>query len=111
MPTPAIPVAPTFAGEHWLALGRALHQAGQPAEAVKALQQAAAQLPLDLDVYRALADALDASGQVADAASARIGIDAIARGRAVGLYEIGLRTRGINGSGAPPVTGWSAPDD
>ncbi|WP_158515178.1 tetratricopeptide repeat protein [Bordetella sp. H567] len=90
MPTPAISDAvPTFAGEQWLALGRALHKAGQHAEAVKALQRAAAQLPLDLDVYRALVDALDASGQVADAASARIGIDAIERRRAVDLFEIG----------------------
>lgn len=90
MSTPAIPDAvPQFSGEQWLAMGLALHRASQHAEAVKALQRAAAQLPLNLDVYRALVDALDASGQVADAASARIGIDAIERRRAVDLFEIG----------------------
>lgn len=87
--TPISDAVPQLAGEQWLALGRTLHQAGRHAEAVNALQQAVAQLPLDLDVYRALADALDASGQIADAASARIGIDAIERRRAVDLYEIG----------------------
>ncbi|OZI60913.1 tetratricopeptide repeat protein [Bordetella genomosp. 11] len=80
---------PRLAGEQWLALGRALNGAGRHAEAVKALQRAAADLPLDLDVYRALVEAFDASGQVADAASARIGIDAIERRRAVDLFEIG----------------------
>ncbi|CAM3670681.1 Carbamoyl-phosphate synthetase large subunit-like ATP-binding domain-containing protein [Bordetella sputigena] len=66
-----------------------MHGAGRYGEAVNALQRAAAQLPLDLDVYRALVAALDAGGQVADAASARIGIDAIERRRAVDLFEIG----------------------
>jgi tetratricopeptide (TPR) repeat protein len=90
MPIPADSnQAPQFSGEQLLAMGRLLHRAGRHADAVKALQQAAAQLPLNVDVYRALVDALDASGQVADAASARIGIDAIGRRRAIDLYEIG----------------------
>ncbi|WP_143277437.1 tetratricopeptide repeat protein [Bordetella genomosp. 9] len=91
--TPAISAnsttAPPPTGEQWLALGRALHGAGRHGEAVNALQRAAAQLPLDVEVYRALVASLDASGQVADAASARIGIDAIERRRAVDLFEIG----------------------
>jgi glutathione synthase/RimK-type ligase-like ATP-grasp enzyme len=78
-----------LAGEQWLALGRALHRAGRHAEAVRALQQAAAQLPLNVEVYRSLVDALDASGQTADAMSARIGIDAIVRRNALDLYQIG----------------------
>ncbi|HTK02012.1 MAG TPA: tetratricopeptide repeat protein [Bordetella sp.] len=90
MSTPATSDAvPQLAGEQWLALGLTLHRAGRHADAVNALQRAAAQLPLNLDVYRALVEALDASGQIADAASARIGIDAIERRRAVDLYEIG----------------------
>ncbi|ANN72406.1 tetratricopeptide repeat protein [Bordetella bronchialis] len=85
----ATPDAPSLSGPQWLALGRALHASGRHAEAVHALQQAAVQLPLAVEVYRALVEALDASGQVADAASARIGIDAIERRRAIDLFEIG----------------------
>jgi glutathione synthase/RimK-type ligase-like ATP-grasp enzyme len=66
-----------------------LHRAGRHAEAVRALQQAAVLLPLNLDVYRALAEAMEADGQAADAASARIGIDAIGRRNALDLYQIG----------------------
>jgi hypothetical protein len=80
---------PQLTGEQWLALGRSFHKERRRAKAINALQQAAAQLPLDLDVYRALVDALEAAGDVADAVSARIAIDAIERRRAVDLYEIG----------------------
>jgi glutathione synthase/RimK-type ligase-like ATP-grasp enzyme len=62
---------------------------GRFSDAVLALQQASAAMPLSLDVYRLLAEALQADGQTADAMSARIGIDAIGRRCALDLYQIG----------------------
>ncbi|ARP90596.1 hypothetical protein CAL14_10050 [Bordetella genomosp. 9] len=76
-------------GEQWLSLGRALTAAGRAREAIALLQRAAAESPLDVDVYRALAAALQADGQQADAASARIAVDAISRRCAVDLYHVG----------------------
>ncbi|WP_454690925.1 tetratricopeptide repeat protein [Achromobacter aloeverae] len=84
-----IPPAAQFTGEEWLVLGRALQRAGRHADAVSALQQAASRLPLNADVYLALVVSLDATGQKADAASARIGADAIGRRRAIDIFEIG----------------------
>jgi tetratricopeptide (TPR) repeat protein len=87
---PAHPApAPQPAGGHWLTLGRACIQAGRFRDAIRALQQASAALPLDLDVYRALVEALQGDGQIADAMSARIGIDAIGRRCALDVYQIG----------------------
>ncbi|ALM83804.1 hypothetical protein ASB57_13200 [Bordetella sp. N] len=76
-------------GEEWLALGRLLQDTGRHAEAVPALQQAASRLPLNADVYLALVVSLDATEQKADAASARLGADAIARRRASDIFDIG----------------------
>ncbi|OWT77322.1 MULTISPECIES: tetratricopeptide repeat protein [unclassified Achromobacter] len=86
--TPA-PTPPRFTGEQWLALGRTLQAAGRHGDAVAALQQAASRLPLDTDVYRALTVSLDATGQKADAASARLGADAILRRSALDMFDIG----------------------
>jgi len=86
--TPA-PALPQFTGEQWLALGRTLQAAGRHGDAVAALQQAASRLPLDADVYRALTVSLDATGQKADAASARLGADAILRRSALDMFDIG----------------------
>ncbi len=85
--TAPAPQQPT--GVTWMALGRALQDAGRHAQAVSALQRAAILLPLDIEVYRALIVSLDATGQEADATSARIGADALGRRRATDLYEIG----------------------
>lgn len=85
--TPA-PIPPQLTGEQWLALGRTLQAADRHADAVAALQQAASRLPLDADVYRALIVSLDATGQKADAASARLGADAILRRRALDMFDI-----------------------
>ncbi|MFC4274808.1 tetratricopeptide repeat protein [Achromobacter aloeverae] len=84
-----LPAALQLTGEEWLVLGRALQGAGRHADAVAALQQAASRLPLNAEVYQALVVSLDATGQTADAASARIGADAIGRRRAIDMFEIG----------------------
>jgi len=83
-----VPSPPQFTGEQWLALGRTLQAADRHADAVLALQQAASRLPLDADVYRALIVSLDATGQTADAASARLGVDAIVRRSAIDMFDI-----------------------
>jgi tetratricopeptide (TPR) repeat protein len=97
---PISQAVPQLAGEEWFALGRAFYLERRLNEAVQAFQQALVQLPLDLEVYRALALALAAAGQFADAESARIGIDAIERRRAVDLYEIGRTYAGHRQWGA-----------
>jgi hypothetical protein len=90
MPTPPTPeTESTLTGEQWLELGLELRKMpGRRSETIAALQQAAAQLPLDVNVYQALAGALQADGQVADAVSALIGMDAIAGRRAIDLCEV-----------------------
>ncbi|WP_233235333.1 hypothetical protein [Bordetella sp. LUAb4] len=84
----SVPSPPPFTGEQWLALGCTLQAADRHTDAVLALQQAASRLPLDADVYRALIVSLDASGQTADATSARLGVDAILRRSAIDMFDI-----------------------
>ncbi|HEY4072763.1 MAG TPA: hypothetical protein VGM52_06640 [Herbaspirillum sp.] len=83
------PAEPTVTGSYSLALAQEYLAAGKPADAMRALQQAAAAMPLNAEVYRLQALALHADGQESDALATGMAVSALESGSAVGLYNIG----------------------
>ncbi len=77
------------AAQAWLAQGRAHLAGGRHMPAVEALQQASHAQPLNPEIYRWLAQAMEAMGQAADALSARLACEALERKSAEDLYGIG----------------------
>ncbi|MDB5777182.1 MAG: hypothetical protein JWP38_3315 [Herbaspirillum sp.] len=87
--TPATPPNPDIDGKIWIAIGQERLAAGNPTEALQALQRAATMLPLNADVYRVQAAALHANGQQPQALAAGMAVEALERGSAVDLFNIG----------------------
>jgi hypothetical protein len=83
------PQASGFDGKYWLALGQEYLAGEKYADALHALQQAEALLPLDPEVYRLQAQALEASGLPADAVAAGSAVAALEAGSAPSLFNIG----------------------
>lgn len=86
---PARSPIPAADGEYWRARGLAQLAAGNFADAADALEQAAAAMPLNADIYRLLAQALHADGRQADALATGMAVAALESGSAMGLFNIG----------------------
>ena len=83
------PQPPEVDGKYWLALAQE-HLANEKSEdALTALRRAEALVPLDPEVYRLLAQALEASGRHPDALAAGLAVTALAEKSAVALFNIG----------------------
>lgn len=72
-----------------LSAGSPILATGNLADATDALEQAAAAMPLNADIYRVLAQALHAAGRQADALATGMAVAALESGSAMGLFNIG----------------------
>ncbi|HEY4317126.1 MAG TPA: hypothetical protein VGN04_05960 [Herbaspirillum sp.] len=78
-----------FDGRYWLALAEEHLASERIPDALNALQQAEALLPLDPQVYRLQARALNASGQDAEALAAGMAVAALEERSAMAVFNIG----------------------
>ncbi|MDB5990003.1 MAG: hypothetical protein JWQ10_1406 [Herbaspirillum sp.] len=83
------PQAPEATGKYWLALAEEYLAGGKSADALHALQQAEAILPLAPQVYRLQAQAFHASAQQAEALAAGMVAAALEENSAEALFNIG----------------------
>lgn len=83
------PQTPEVDGKYWLALAQEYLAKGKFEDALNALQRAEAKLPLDPELYRLLAQTLEAQGNHPDALAAGLAVTALEEKSAPALFNIG----------------------